>query len=351
MAGVPYHAAESYLGKLVRLGESVAICEQVGDPAKSKGPVERQVVRIVTPGTVSDESLLEERRATLLAAIAQAPGRFGLAWLDVTAGRFHVQELGTETALGAELERLQPAELLLAEDATAPPSAPAATTHRPPWHFDPDAATRRLNEQFGTQDLAGFGCEGLTAALGAAGALLQYVGETQRGALPHVTRLKVEQADDAITLDAATRRNLELIDSVSGDRRHSVAGLLDVTATAMGSRELQRWISRPLRDQHRVRRRHDAIEALLQQSIIDDLRDILAGIGDLERILGRVALRSARPRDLAVLRDGLAVLPQLHEAMRDSDEPELRALLDEISADTRRRNSCSRLPLSNNRLC
>ena len=326
MAGVPYHAAESYLAKLVRLGESVAVCEQVGDPATSKGPVERQVVRIVTPGTVSDEALLEERRETLLAALSSDGQRFGLAWLDLTGGRFHVQEANDRSALAAELERLRPAELLMADDA-APESASACpVARRPPWHFDVDSAARLLNEQFGTTNLDGFGCGGLSLALGAAGALLQYVSETQRSTLPHITRIKVEQSDDAIVIDAATRRNLELVEAASGERRHSVAGLFDTTATPMGSRQLQRWLNRPLRDPAIVGRRHAAVATLLDSHWLDALRDLLRGIGDIERILGRIALRSARPRDLAVLRDSLGLLPDLHDTLRDVESTALAEL-------------------------
>jgi DNA mismatch repair protein MutS len=331
MAGVPFHAAESYLAKLVRLGESVAICEQIGDPATTKGPVERRVVRIVTPGTVSDEALMDERRDTLLAALAHDRDRYGLAWLDLAAGRFQVQELGDEAAVAAELARIRPAELLQPEDAAEPPGASCRSTHRPVWHFETDTATRLLNAQFGTHDLSGFGCGDRPVAVAAAGALLQYVSETQRGALPHISRLQVVQADEAIAIDAATRRNLELVEAASGERRHSLAGLFDTTATAMGSRELQRWISRPLRDQVEVSRRHDAIDLLLTEDRVDALRDVLGGIGDLERILGRVALRSARPRDLAVLRDSLAQLPQVHACIEDTAQDALHELLDEIA--------------------
>ena len=330
MAGVPFHAAEAYLARLVRLGESVAICEQVGDPAKSKGPVERQVVRIVTPGTVSDEALLDERRDTLLAALGARGGRYGLAWLDLTGGRFHVTELDTEASLAAELERLRPAELLVADDAPLPLAPPCPTTRRPPWHFETDSAERRLNEQLGTRDLAGFGCADLPLAVAAAGALLHYVGETQRSALPHVSRLQVERPDNAIVIDAATRRNLELVDAASGQRQHSVAGLFDTTATAMGSRQLKRWLTRPLRDQTAVQRRHAAIAELLERGRVEPLRDVLRGVGDIERILARVALRSARPRDLAVLRDSLARLPALHACLEAVEDAYLRERLDDV---------------------
>ncbi len=328
MAGVPFHAAEGYLARLVKLGESVAICEQIGDPATSKGPVERRVVRIVTPGTVSDEALLDAHSDNLLAALWQADGHYGLAWLDLTGGRFRVQQLDTDQVMAGELERLRPAELLLAEDQALTPLAghPNNITRRPVWHFDKDTALRLLNEQFGTHDLSGFGCADLPLAICAAGALLQYVADTQRSALPHVTRLGVEHHDEGIVIDAATRRNLEILEATSGRRQHSLAGLLDSTATAMGSRLLRRWISRPLRDQQPVRERHSAIACLLDGHLIGDLQKLLRVIGDIERILARVALRSARPRDLAVLRDSLAVLPALQGPLQGVEDPELQRL-------------------------
>jgi len=332
MAGVPYHAAESYLAKLVRLGESVAICEQIGDPATSKGPVERQVVRIVTPGTVSDEALMDERRDNLLAALLQRDGRYGLAWLDLTGGRFHVQQPDDAVTLAGELERLHPAELLLPEDQPAPPlpGREGGITRRPPWHFDHDSAVRLLNQQFGTRDLSGFGCDDLPLAIGAAGALLQYVADTQRSALPHVTRLAVQRHDEGIVIDAATRRNLELVEAASGRRQHSLAGLLDSTATPMGGRLLRRWISRPLRSQDEVRARHAAIACLLDRGLVEPLQERLRGIGDIERILARVALKSARPRDLAALRDALATLPALRAILDQVEDPGLQALHLEI---------------------
>ncbi|MGB5612645.1 MAG: DNA mismatch repair protein MutS [Sedimenticolaceae bacterium] len=333
MAGVPYHAAEGYLARLVKLGESVAICEQIGDPATSKGPVERQVMRIVTPGTVSDEALMDERSDNLLAALLQSGGRFGLAWLDLTGGRFHVQELDDEDALAGELERLHPAELLLPEDQSIPgrQARDGGTTRRPGWHFDHDSAVRLLNQQFGTHDLSGFGCTGLALAIGAAGALLQYLSDTQRSALPHITRLQVDNHEDAIIIDAATRRNLELVEAASGKRQHSLAGLLDSTATPMGSRLLRRWISRPLRDQGAVRERHAAIACLLDRHLVETTRDLLRSIGDVERILARVALKTARPRDLAVLRDSLSSLPALQASLQGIEDPSLQALAGDIA--------------------
>ena len=331
MAGVPVHAVENYLARLIRQGESVAICEQIGDPAKSKGPVERKVVRIVTPGTVTDEALLEERRDNLLAALFPGGQGWGLATLDLAGGRFRVQEPGDEETLLGELERLQPAELLVPEE-QAPPFLDKAGLHltrRPEWHFDLDTARRLLTEQFGTRDLGGFGCEEMELAIRAAGALLQYVQETQRSALPHLTGLRVERHDEALVIDAATRRNLEIDRARSGQKRHSLVGLMDHTATAMGSRLLARWINRPLRDRAALAARHDAIEELTGWYELEEFRRLLAGIGDIERILSRIALGSARPRDLATLRDSLALLPEIQALLRPLQAPLLRELADQ----------------------
>ena len=328
MAGVPYHAAEGYLAKLVRKGVSVAICEQVGDPATTKGPVERRVTRIVTPGTLTDEALLEERRENLLAAVAEGRGDFGIAVLELSSGRFSVLQVPTPEALAGELERLRPAETLVAEDSRLPETLrlDAGVTRRPPWHFEPDSAERALCEQFGTRDLRGFGCGDLPLAVGAAGCLLNYLRDTQRAALPHLRGLTTEQRDDAVIVDAATRRNLELTQALSGRAEHSLAGVMDRTATAMGGRLLRRWLGRPLRDRDAVRARHQAIAGLIEARAYPALRDQLAGIGDLERILARVALGSARPRDLATLRDSLNCLPAL-QGLLCQHEPALLATL------------------------
>ncbi len=322
MAGVPYHAVEGYLAKLIRMGESVAICEQIGDPATSKGPVERKVVRIVTPGTVTDEALLEERRDNLICAIAQSKESYGLATLDITSGRFSVQQLDSAETLAGELERLHPVELIVSEEMSAAPKR-SGLTRLAPWHFEYDSAHRLLCQQFATRDLNGFGCEGLREATAAAGALLHYVQETQRGTLPHLHGLTLEQHDEALQLDAASRRNLELETNLGGDNRHTLAGVMDRAATAMGSRLLRRWINRPLRDQQQLRGRQQAIETLLEQRLFDELRDSLRGIGDIERILTRIALKSARPRDLTQLREALHRLPALQQQLDGLDSPQL----------------------------
>jgi len=328
MAGVPFHSMEPYLARLVRAGESVALCEQIGDPSKSKGPVERKVVRIVTPGTLTDEALLEERRSSLLAALFQTERGFGLAWLELSSGRFQVLEAQGNEALFSELERLRPAELLIGESAgDGLRTLNINCRERPIWHFDLDAGTRTLCEQFGTRDLAGFGCENLLLAIRAAGALLHYVRDTQKAALPHIRGLQSEARGDAVLLDAATRRNLELDISLADRPECTLAGVLDCTATAMGGRELRRWMHRPLRTRAIIEQRLHAISTLIDSRRDVPITELLKHVGDIERGLARVALKSARPRDLAQLRDALGRLPELHGLLADQDSPLLQSLL------------------------
>jgi len=327
MAGVPVHAIDQYLGRLVRQGESAAICEQVGDVG-GKGPVERKVVRIVTPGTLTEESLLEDRRDTLLVAISRSGDHWGLAMLDLAGARFSVQQLQGSEALLSELQRLNPAEIIVNEAVTLPPELEGRSglRYEPPWLFATDSARRQLNAQFGTRDLTGFGCEDLPAAIGAAGGLLQYVKNTQRSELPHLRALRVEDRRDSLVLDAATRRNLELETAASGRREHTLADVLDHTATAMGGRLLRRWLHRPLRDHELLRQRHQCVGALRETTLPNDLHELLRGVSDIERILTRIALRSARPRDLAGLRDSLGLLPSLQALLADCDDPLLASL-------------------------
>ncbi len=329
MAGVPYHSAESYLARLVRKGESVAICEQIGDPAKSKGPVERQVVRVVTPGTVTDDAFLDARRDNLLAALYRERDGFGLAWLELSSGRFSVLEGTGDEALSSEIERLRPAELLLPEQTPAA-GVQCHTRERPIWHFDLETSTRTLCEQFGTRDLSGFGCDGYGFAIRAAGCLLQYVRDTQKAALPHLRGLRTEERSDAVLLDAATRRNLELEISLADRPECTVAAVLDQTATAMGGRELRRWLHRPLRDRRTVELRLSAVAALIDQGLYSALHDLLNHVGDIERGLARVALKSARPRDLAQLRDALAKLPELQQLLEKEEAPLLQQLRQQV---------------------
>jgi DNA mismatch repair protein MutS len=337
MAGVPAHAYEGYLARLVALGESVAICEQIGDPALAKGLVERKVVRIVTPGTVTDEALLQDRRDTLLMAVARDKQGYGLAWADLAGGRFLVNEVVSEDALEAELARLDPAELLIPDEEGWPAAVTTRTgmRRRAPWLFDPDSGRRQLLQFFRTHDLDGFGideqlpCKG-TLAVAAAAALLAYVEETQKQRLPHLTAIRVETSDGAIAMNAATRRHLELDTRVDGDTRHTLLGVLDSTITPMGGRLLRRWLHRPLRDRQVVRERHDAVATLIERRLDAALREAFRGLGDVERILSRVALRSARPRDLSTLRDALTLLPQVRALLGEADSPRLQALCAEM---------------------
>ena len=319
MAGVPVSTLETYLARLVRLGESVAICEQIGEPGKTKGPVERRVVRVVTPGTITDEGLLEDRRDNLVSAVTEAGGRYGLAWLELASGRYTVAELADRLAVEAELARLRPAELLAPEGSLAA-TLPGARS-RAPWHFDHGVALRLLTQQFGVRDLEGFGCADKPLAVTAAGALLQYVQETQRAALPHLAGLVTEQRDEAVLIDAATRRNLELETSLARRDDATLAGVMDRTSTAMGGRELRRWLGRPLRDVAPLRLRLHAVRAFVAAGGDAPLGELLEGIGDVERILARVALRSARPRDLAQLREALAALPAVARRLGPYDSP------------------------------
>ena len=323
MAGVPFHSVEGYLARLVRKGESVAICEQMGDPSKSKGPVEREVVRIITPGTVTDDALLEERQETLVAAAARDGERFGLAWLDLAAGRFTVLESAGRNALAAEVERLKPAELLIPEGTPEEDLKRNGTAlrSRPPWNFELASASRLLTDQLGTLDLKGFGADELPLAICAAGALLQYVRDTQKTSLPHIRGLHVEERTDALIIDAATRRNLELDISLTAREDATLFAILDQCVTSMGSRQLRRWLNRPLTGHETLRARYQAVGALIDARRFEGMRDRLRGIGDVERILARVALRSARPRDLTQLRASLAALPALNSSLREIDSP------------------------------
>ncbi len=332
MAGVPVHAYEGYLARLVALGESVAICEQIGDPALAKGLVERKVVRIVTPGTVTDEALLSERRDTLLLAVARTKAGYGLAWADLAGGRFLVNEVDGDDALEAELARLQPAEVLVPDEDGWPAFAleQNGLRRRAPWLFDADSGRRQLLRFFGLHDLTGFGIEDKPRAIAAAGALLGYVEETQKQRLPHLTAIAVEASDGAIAMNAATRRHLELDTRLDGDQRATLLGVLDSTVTPMGGRLLRRWLHRPLRDRRVLGERHHAVATLVDARAEVELREAFRALGDLERILSRIALRRARPRDLSTLRDGLGLLPAVRAILAPLDSPRLQALAAEL---------------------
>lgn len=319
MAGVPYHAAENYLAKLVQLGESVAICEQVGDPATSKGPVERKVMRIVTPGTVTDEALLPDRQDNLLVAIAEHKNGFGLAYLDLTSGRFVVCTPDSTEQLQAELQRLNPAELLYPESFSHSHliDSYSGLRRRADWEFDNNTANKLLNKQFGTRELTGFGIQESNRGLGAAGCLLQYVKDSQRTALPHIKSIMAESYATGVILDAATRKNLELTVNLSGDGSNTLASVLDNTVTPMGSRLLKRWIHFPLRELATLTYRQNSIEQFIIQDNYDDIRAELKPIGDMERIVSRIALRTARPRDFSRLNNALKSIPALVSLLKE----------------------------------
>ncbi|HZV61108.1 MAG TPA: DNA mismatch repair protein MutS [Methylophilaceae bacterium] len=325
MAGVPYHAAEQYLAKLTKLGESVAICEQIGDPAKSKGPVEREVTRILTPGTLTDGALLEDNRDNLLMAICAGEGVLGLARINLASGQFTLSEIAVG-ALAQELERISPAELLLADDFQHAAIAGIKCPKRrlAPWQFDLDSARQSLTKQFETRDLDGYGCAGLSAAIAAAGALLDYVKHTQRTTLPHLNGLIVEQTGDFIGLDAATRRNLEIDQTLRGEESPTLYSLLNTTQTAMGARLLRHWLHHPLRDREALTTRHESVAALGNK--YQSLQALLRVVCDIERITARIALKSARPRDLSGLRESLQQLPLLQAELQRTTLPLLQQL-------------------------
>ncbi len=330
MAGVPVHSIDQYLTKLVKLGISVAICEQTGDPATSKGPVERKVVRVVTAGTLTEEGLLDDRIANLLAATCvDSRGGHGLAVLELSSGKFWGREITTNEELLAELERLQPAELLVtesAEDNTGRPGSTAVHTV-PGWYFDLDVATDLLSTQFGTADLTAFGASDSPAAVSAAGALLQYIKDMQYAELPHVTGFQVRHDDEFIVIDAASRRNLELEVNLSGGKEHTLIRLLDRCANPMGGRLLREWVHGPIRDHEIVRIRLHAVRTLLESREFPAIHDLLKEMGDIERILTRIALLSARPRDLVRLRHALGVLPVLIDKLGRFESPLLLTTL------------------------
>ncbi len=335
MCGIPFHAVDRYLVKLVEAGVSVAICEQIGDPAASKGPVQREVVRIITPGTVSDEALLDARQDNCLLAISRDDGSdptYGIAYTNLSSGRFVLSEVQGLPSLLGEIERIKPAEILI------PDSGPEleqslkqkAVRKRPVWEFEQDNALRLLSEHFGTRDLSAFGCEHLNIALRGAGCLLQYARETQKTELPHIQGIQVEQLSDSVILDAASRRNLELDINLAGSRDNTLLSIMDTTSTAMGSRLLTRWLNRPLRDVDILQARQSVVATLQEDFLFERLADCLQEIGDLERILARLGLRSARPRDLARLRDSLALLPQLQQLLAGAENQQLGSIATRI---------------------
>ncbi len=344
MAGIPVHTLESYLSRLLKLGESVAICEQTGAVGAQKGPVKREVVRIVTPGTVTEEALLDARSINRMVAVCPAgsaaiKGRkegYGIASLEFASGQFRLLEVRDATELAAELARLDPVECLIPEQAAPIPGIEGFAPQRhADWHFDGVSARRVLTSHFGTRDLSGFGCDGLDLGIAAAGALLAYVQNHYRGDLAHITGLAHELRSQMLVLDPATRRNLELTRTLGGERHGSLLALLDTTRSAMGSRRLLQWLYQPLRDRAIIRERQTSITALLESGVTAPLRETLAGSADVERILSRIVLGSARPRDLTALLTGLERLPPLHQALTPlgASAASLQALHDALAPE------------------
>lgn len=322
MAGVPYHAAEQYLAKLVKLGESVVICEQVGDPNTSKGPVAREVSRIITPGTLTDAALLEDKHDCILLALIIQESTLGLAWLNLAAGQMRLLETAKHHLVN-ELERLKPAEILLPDSLTIPEIIDDRWILKrlPTWHFDLDSAFRNFTKQFETFDLSGFGCDDMHTSLCAAGALLEYTRLTQGENIAHLTALQVERDNIYVRMDAATRRNLEISETIRGERSPTLLSLLDTCSTNMGSRLLRHWLHHPLRCHTAIQNRLDSVTALIgrnEQGIYKTIRESLRHIVDIERITARIALKSARPRDLSGLRDSLKQLPIISTAVSNS---------------------------------
>ena len=335
MAGVPYHALDQHLTRLLARGESAVIVDQIGDPATSKGLVERKVTRIVTPGTLTDAGLLDAKREAPLAALVQEGNRVGIAWLALASGRMTLTDVAASECAAA-LERIEPAELLLPEETQAPVwrgKVPALRT-LPGWHFDRETASRALARQLGTLDLRAFGAEAAPLAIGAAGALLAYASATQQSSLAHVRALDVESPSAFVALDAATRRNLELTQTLAGEREPTLLSLLDTCASAAGSRLLRHWLTHPLRDRRQASARHDAIDALRASgAVVRSLAAALSRTVDVERVVSRIALRGARPRDLAGLRDTLALLPELVRAINTFDAALLRDCASGLACD------------------
>ncbi|MDB4837161.1 DNA mismatch repair protein MutS [Marinomonas sp.] len=332
MAGIPFHAAENYIARLVRMGESVVVAEQTGDPATSKGPVERKIARIVTPGTISDEAFLEEKRENLLLSLSHQNRKgldvFGFSYLDMASGRFCLFEVDGHEALSSEIQRLSPREVLISEDF---PERDTLNLEKGicelgPWHFDYESSYRQLIQQFNTKDLSGFGCEALTAAIASAGALLQYAKDTQRSALPHIQSITVEHKDDSVLIDGATRRNLEIDINLTGGTSNTLVEVLDACTTPMGSRLLKRWLHTPIRNLEEIKGRQEVVQELKEQQRYFDLESNLKTVGDLERILSRVALRSARPRDLLRLRFALEAIPSINTLLNPLNTQRLQEL-------------------------
>jgi DNA mismatch repair protein MutS len=332
MAGVPYHAVDNYLAKLIKLGESVVICEQVGDPALCKGPVERKVVRIITPGTITEDILLNERISNILLSVYKTKQHYGFASVEISSGQVALLEVDHSACLVDIIEQFQPAEILLSDnfEHDSLNNQNRTITKRPDWHFNKTTAEAIIKQQYGINDLNGFGCQHLHTASSALGCLIQYLNDTQKTLLPHLQSPKVNLANDIIQIDAVSRRNLELETSLVEGKSHSLLNVIDTTSTVMGGRLLRRWLQQPIRDHAVLQCRHDAVEKLLNNRCHSDFHEAMRGVCDIERIMSRVALKSARPRDLIQLRDSLSLLPRIKERLAEIDSPRLNTLHQDI---------------------
>ena len=331
MAGVPIHATETYLSKLLRLGESVAICDQIGDPATSKGLVERKVTRVVTPGTIIEDGLLQHNKENYLLAIDLSENLFGLAYLDLSSGYYIIQSCNSLDEMINEIDRIDPAEILIQEDEQIDLDDKYTIRRIPSWHFEFENSVTALCKQFGTKNLAGYGCDNQKNSISAAGAILQYVKDTQKSALPHIDGLHVYRNDEFINIDSVSRKNLEIEQSIQGDTKNSLFGILDKAACAMGSRLLRTWINQPTRVQSTLTKRHEAISELIEQNEYTVIHDLISKINDIERIRSRIALQTAQPRDLDALRNSLEILPAIRKLLSKYSSELLSASLELIS--------------------
>ena len=328
MAGVPVHSVENYLIKLLRHGESVVICDQTGDPTSSKGLVERKITRIITPGTITENALLEHSRENYLLAVCKAGQSAGLAYLDLSSGRFILQTCQSLQELSNEVERIQPAEILVPEDATITFKKTSVVRRLPAWHFESESATTALCKQFSTRNLSGYGCDEHPLAIASAGAVLQYVKDTQKSALPHIDGLKVHKNDEHILVDSISRNNLEIERSTRGQKTNSLIGVLDKTASTMGARQLRLWLNQPIRIQSTLLKRHAAIKQLIEFDELAALHSLLSQGNDIERIRSRIALQTAQPRDLDALRETLNIIPSVRQVLIPYNEELLQECSD-----------------------
>lgn len=333
MAGVPFHAVDNYLAKLISLGESVVICEQIGDPALCKGPVERKVVRIITPGTITEDILLNERVSNTLLAIYKTENKLGLASVELSSGQVSLLETEAETSLEDIIEQFQPAEVLISESFQQSITNIKKTvfTKRPDWHFNQKSTETIIKKQYKVNDLNGFGCQNMQESVCALGCLIQYLNDTQKTTLTHLQIPKINIANDIVQIDAVSRRNLELETGLVEGKSHTLLKVIDNTSTVMGGRLLRRWLQQPIRDQKKLQLRYDAVEKLIDNHCHSDFHESMRGICDIERIMSRIALKSARPRDLIQLRNSLALLPEIKKRLDKIDSPRLISLSENIN--------------------